>query len=314
MTNRTIRIGTRASLLARWQADHVQRLLQEAYPDVRWEQVLISTTGDRDKTAPLAGLGGVGVFTKEIEDALREGRVDMAVHSLKDLPSAQPEGLRIGAVLPREDPRDALVAVGGMQLDELPEGARVATSSVRRRAQLLHVRPDLAVAPIRGNVPTRLRKLVAEELDAIVLARAGLVRLGRENSISEVLPASVMMPAPGQGAIAVEIRSGDDVAEIVHMLHDEPTAQCVTAERALMRALGTGCNMPLGALATRRNGELHLSAVVASQDGRTLMRREAVGLPEAAEALGELMARELVEAGARAVLNALDDGENTDDA
>ena len=219
MAGRLIRIGTRASQLARWQADHVQSLLAAAYPEAGLEQVLISTIGDRETGVPLASFGGVGVFTKEIEAALLDGRIDVAVHSLKDLPTAQPDGLALGAILEREDPRDAFVARGVKRLDDLPTGARVATSSVRRRAQLLHRRPDLEIVSIRGNVPTRLRKLDGEELDAVILATAGLKRLGLDGAITEKLSPETMLPAPGQGAVAVELRAdGDD--ELARMVAD----------------------------------------------------------------------------------------------
>jgi len=305
MANRTIRIATRGSRLARWQADLVERLLRERYPGNAIEQVIIRTTGDQDQRAPLGSFGGVGVFTREIETALLAGAADLAVHSLKDLPSAQPTGLVIGAVLPREDPRDALVARTARSFAALPHGARVATSSVRRRAQLLHARPDLAVVGIRGNVPTRVRKLAEENLDGVILARAGLVRLGLADVIAEVLSPELMLPAPGQGAIAVEIRDGDEeIAAMVRSFHDEVTGRCVAAERAVMRAFGGGCHVPLGALATAADGVLRIDAVVASPDGAVLVRRSAVGPPDRAESLGERLARELVDAGGRGIVDA----------
>jgi len=306
MTDRVIRIGTRGSRLARWQADAVHRLLAKSHPGRRFELVLVSTAGDRDTGRPLSSFGGVGVFVKEIENALLGGRIDLAVHSLKDLPSAQPDGLRIGAVLPREDPRDAFVARAVRALEGLPQGARVGTSSVRRRAQLLHLRPDVQVVPIRGNVPTRVRKLEEEKLDGVILARAGLVRLGMGDAITEALSPTIMLPAPGQGAIAVEIRAEDgEVAEMLRPLHDERTARCVAAERAVMRGVGGGCHAPVGALATVEDARLALEAVVASPDGRMLVRRSASGAADEADSLGLALARELLEHGGEDILHAL---------
>lgn len=302
MAGRLIRIGTRASQLARWQADHVQSLLAAAYPEAGLEQVLISTIGDRETRVPLASFGGVGVFTKEIEAALLDGRIDVAVHSLKDLPTVQPDGLSLGAILEREDPRDAFVARGVKRLDDLPTGARVATSSVRRRAQLLHRRPDLEIVSIRGNVPTRLRKLEEEELDAVILATAGLKRLGLDGAITEKLSPETMLPAPGQGAVAVELRAdGDDELALVvaDALHHAPTAAQVIAERAVMHEFGGGCHTPIGAFAEVNGGDLRLEAVVASPDGRRLERRAGSGIVDSAEDLGVTVARALIDAGGR---------------
>jgi hydroxymethylbilane synthase len=307
---KAIRIGTRSSLLALWQADTVQRLLTAAFPEQVFEQVHISTKGDRETGPPLASFGGVGVFVKEIETALAEDEIDIAVHSLKDVPSTQPDGLVIGAYLEREDPRDALVARTATSLNDLPIGARVATSSVRRRAQLIYARPDLTIEPIRGNVPTRLRKLEEEGLDATILAKAGLVRLGMAEHITEVLNADVMLPAPGQGAVAVELRSSDTeiLAMVQKALNHPPTAARVCAERSAMRTIGGGCHVPLGALAEFDGDTIKLDAMVASSDGGQVIRTTDSAPIADAEELGIRVANDLIERGARELIASLDEG------
>jgi hydroxymethylbilane synthase len=307
---KAIRIGTRSSLLALWQADTVQRLLTAAYPEQVFEQVHINTKGDRETGPPLASFGGVGVFVKEIETALAEDEIDIAVHSLKDVPSTQLGGLVIGAYLEREDPRDALVARTAASLNDLPIGARVATSSVRRRAQLIYARPDLTIKPIRGNVPTRLRKLEDEGLDATILAKAGLVRLGMAEHITEVLNADVMLPAPGQGAVAVELRSADTeiLAMVQEALNHPPTAARVCAERSAMRTIGGGCHVPLGALAEIEGNTIRLDAMVASSDGRQVIRTTDRAPVADAEELGIRVANDLIGRGARELIASLDEG------
>jgi hydroxymethylbilane synthase len=265
-----LRIGTRASALARWQAESVQAQL--AALGCAAALVLIRTSGDQDRQTPLRLLGGKGVFTKEIETALLEKRVDLAVHSMKDLPTTLPDGLVIGAIGRREDVRDALVARGGLTLDALPQGARVGTSSLRRQAQLRHRRPDLQMADVRGNVDTRLRKVDSGEYDAVLLAKAGLERLGMAGAISEVLAPEVCLPAAGQGAIGIEMRApaGDldrEIAIAIGQLNHGPTRLAVETERAVLAGLSGGCDVPLGVWAREEAGELLLDACVLSVDG-----------------------------------------------
>ncbi len=312
MSARVIRIGTRASQLARWQADLVQRLFESANAGRAAEQVLITTTGDRKTDAPLPSFGGVGVFTREIETALLGDSIDIAVHSLKDLPSARSDGTRIVAVLPREDPRDALVAAAATCWQDLPDGATVGTSSVRRGAQLLHLRSDLRLVPIRGNVPTRLQRLDEGLADAIMLASAGLTRLGLADRITQALSTAEMMPAPGQGAIAVEARADDaDVAELLAPLNDDETASRVAAERALMAEFGGGCHLPLGALASISGGEMTVEAITAAPDGSELIERNVVGPPGRADELGRELARDLIAAGGHDLMGVAGDADQS---
>ncbi|MCI0343570.1 MAG: hydroxymethylbilane synthase, partial [Planctomycetales bacterium] len=245
-----VRIGTRGSALALVQAEGVRAALAAAHPRVRFVLRAIRTTGDAVTDVPLPKLGGAGVFVAEIRRALLAREVDLAVHSLKDLPTIPEEGLAVAAVLPREDPRDAAVTRGRVRLGELPPGARVGTGSPRRQSQLAAAYPRLSFADLRGNVPTRVKKVEDGELDAVVLAAAGLARLGRLEDAAEVLSPDVLLPAPGQGAVAVETRATDRaIRALVARLHDEATARATAAERALLRALGGGCHLPLGALA-----------------------------------------------------------------
>jgi len=264
---------------------------------------VIKTTGDKITDVPLAKVGSKGLFTKEIEEALLEGRVDLAVHSLKDLPTELPRGLTIAAIAEREDPRDAVV---GARLGDLPGGARVGTSSLRRTAQLKALRPDLIIEPLRGNLDTRLRKLEEGRYDAIVAACAGLKRLGWEQRIAEVLEPRVMCPAVGQGALAVETREDGGSAWSVCRRLDDPAARAaVTAERAVLRALGGGCQVPLGACGRVADGILHLEAVVAAPDGSRLIRLEESGPAAEAERIGMRVGRRLLEAGADHILEAV---------
>jgi hydroxymethylbilane synthase len=305
----TLRLGTRRSVLAttqsRWVADRL------AFPT---ELVTVTTEGDVS-TAPLAALGGTGVFVTALRGALLEGRVDLAVHSLKDLPTTPEPGVVVAAIPRREDPRDVLVARDGLTLSGLPSGARVGTGSPRRAALLRAVRPDLDVVDVRGNVDTRLRFVADGALDAVVLALAGLARLGRAAEATEVLGPPVMLPAPGQGALAVECREDDTaLVGLLAQLDDPATRAAVTAERRLLRTLEAGCAAPLGALGVldeRRidgarlagaTGELSLEAVVASLDGRRVLRARAFGTAGDAEALGERVARQLLEDGAAALV------------
>lgn len=292
-----VRIGTRGSRLAVAQARWVVTRLRDAGTDA--EVRIIHTTGDRARKVPLATLGGSagikGVFTKEIEDALLAGEIDLAVHSLKDLPTELPGGLSLGCVPQRADPRDVLL---GGTLASLPEGAVVGTGSRRRTEQLGHLRPDVSVADIRGNVDTRIRKLRSGGYDAIVLAAAGLERLGRLHEVAEYLPVDVMVPAAGQGALGIEVRTGDPaVLEVLSPLHDARAAAEVRAERALLRALGGGCEVPVGAHAALRDGRLTLVAAAAGSDGG-MVRVSGSASPGAASVLGDRVAGRLRLAGA----------------
>lgn len=277
----TLIVGTRGSMLALWQARHVAARLAEALPGVTLSLEVIRTRGDAVLDAPLSRIGGKGLFTREIEEALLDGRIDLAVHSIKDLPTELPEGLEVGAIPAREEPWDALVSRDGGSLDALPPGARVGTSSLRRRALILAARPDLRVVELRGNVDTRLAKVAAGEVDAAVLALAGLRRLGREGEVTQVLDGEAMVPAVGQGALGIEVRSGDPrVAAAVAALHHAATARAVNAERAVLAALDGGCQVPMGAHARdTAGGRIELRAFVALPDGSEAIRVRAEGAP-----------------------------------
>jgi hydroxymethylbilane synthase len=293
-----IRIGTRGSALALWQANHVKERLAALGHDA--DLRVIVTTGDRVLDRRLEDVGGKGAFLKEIEEALLAREVDLAVHSLKDVPTGLPEGLELCAVLERADPRDALLS-NGARLKDLRKGALVGTTSLRRRAQLGALRPDLVVLDLRGNVETRIRRLREGRFDAILLAMAGLARLGHLPVAAEALDPLAFVPAPGQGAIALESRRGDEaVLSAVAPLDHTPTARAVTAERAFLEALGGGCNVPLGAHAWTAGDGLELVGFVAAADGSCLLRGDARG-PEPA-ALGRALARDLLERGAAPLL------------
>ena len=296
---RILRIGTRGSLLAKWQAESIRKRLFAA-TGVEAEIVIIKTAGDRMQQAPLTQIGGKGIFIKELEQALLEESIDLAVHSVKDVPTDTPSRLMFPAVCRRDDVRDCLV---GSTLANLRQGARVGTSSLRRQAQLLHIRPDLDIRDLRGNVDTRLRKVESGEYEAILLAKAGLDRLGVSQRISEVLSPEVCMPAVGQGAIAVECRLKDaETADILAPLDDAETRTAIIAERALLAALQGGCQVPLGAWARIERGELVLEACVCSVDGAQYVKQRATAPPDQAAALGKHMARLLMEAGAQSIL------------
>ena len=291
-------IGSRGSQLALWQARWIQARLKDLGEESRIE--IIRTTGDRITDVPLAKVGTKGLFTKEIEEALLRGDIDVAVHSMKDMPTEVPGGLTIAAIPEREDPRDAIV---GIPLAELRDGASVGTSSLRRSAQLRALRPDLVVESIRGNVDTRLRKLEDLQFDAIVLAAAGLRRLGLEARIAEVLEPEVMCPAVGQGALAVETRDDGGIAhQICRRLDHAETRAAVTAERALLATLGGGCQVPIGAYARIAEGALHVDAVVVSPEGDAIVRRGSSGPPSNAESIGRALGEELLAMGGREIL------------
>jgi hydroxymethylbilane synthase len=304
-----LRVGTRGSRLALWQADHVAGRLSALHPGLEVERVVVRTTGDRVVDTPLSQVGDKGLFTRELEEALRHGTIDVAVHSLKDLPTELPEGLLLVAVLAREDPRDALVGPVSGGLDRLAPGARVGTSSLRRRAQLLARRPDLRVVDLRGNVPTRLEKLASGACDAAVLALAGLRRLGLESHVAAVLEPGELLGAPGQGAVAVEGREDDPrVARLLAPLDDVPARLATSAERALLARLEGGCLVPVGALARTDGGVLRLRGLVAALDGSRVIAGDddapAAGEAEAC-ALGARLAERLLGDGAAEILRAV---------
>lgn len=281
MSGVTVRVGTRGSRLALIQTELTLALLREARPDVRFEVVTVTTQGDANQTAPLAGMG-LGVFVKEIERRLETGEIDMAVHSLKDMPTVLPPGMALGAVLERADPRDALVSHLGTTLDEFPAGAKIGTSSPRRQAQIAERRSDLDIVPIRGNVDTRLRKAAGEECDGTVIAVAGLDRMGMSEVITEYLSPEDFVPPPGQGAMAVEIRADDQrTAELVASADHAPTSAAVRAERSFLEALGGGCQVPIGAYAEFDGPDsLRLTVFMATLDGSTTYRVAVTGTPE----------------------------------
>jgi hydroxymethylbilane synthase len=302
---RHLRIGTRGSLLAKWQAEFVRKQLFQV-AGVEGEIVIIKTSGDKLLQAPLTQIGGKGIFIKELEDALLDESIDIAVHSVKDIPTETPPQLSFPAVCRREDVRDCLVSGNGATLANLRHGARVGTGSLRRQAQLRHIRPDLDVRDLRGNVDTRLRKVESGEYDAVMLAKAGLDRLGCSHRISEALSPDVCMPAVGQGAIGVECRATDtEAAEVLEKLDDAETRTAIVAERALLSALQGGCQVPLGAWARIERRELVLEACVCSVDGAQYVKQRATAPPDQARALGEHMARLLIDAGAQSILEAV---------
>lgn len=299
---RALRIGSRGSVLARWQAEAVRDRLAQM-TGVPGEIVFIKTSGDRFAQAQINQIGLKGVFIKELEDALLEGRADLAVHSMKDVPTKIPAGLAFPAICQREDVRDCLVAASGTTLAELPAGARVGTSSLRRQAQLRHHRPDLDLRDLRGNVDTRLRKLERGDYDAIVLAKAGLDRLGWSDKITEVLPPEISLPAVGQGALGIEARADDDeVLKQLRRLDHAETRAAVAAERALLAKLEGGCQVPMGVWARVEHNELVLEACVLSVDGADCIRQRAAGSPLQAQTLGRELARSLLAAGADRIL------------
>ena len=301
--SRRVRIGTRGSQLALRQAEEIAAGLRRAWPRIEVELVPIRTSGDRLATAHLAEVGGKGLFVQEIDEALREGRVDLAVHSLKDLPGERPRDLVLAAFPRREDPRDVLVAATPTTMDALPTGARVGTSSLRRSVQLLARRPDVAAMPIRGNVDTRLRKLRQGEYDALVLAAAGLRRLGLLDATATLLEPDEMLPAVGQGTLGVETRADDgEILALAEPLTDGETRTATLAERAFLEAVGGTCTTPLAAYARRAGNRLRLDAFVATPDGARVMRDGEVGDPEAPEALGRRLAARLLAAGAEAII------------
>jgi hydroxymethylbilane synthase len=306
-----LRIGTRASALALWQANWVKAELERKWPGIPVELVPIKTTGDKILNVPLAEVGGKGLFTKEIDDALLAGKVDAAVHSMKDIPFQLPAGIEFGAIPEREDPRDALIS-NGRKLDDLPPVARIGTSSLRRQVQLRHRMPSVRIAMLRGNVDTRLRKLAAGEFDAIVLALAGLKRLGHESVVTQVLDEAFMLPAVGQGALGIACRAGDKKI-LTHLgaLNHEPTRLAVTAERGLLAALEGSCKVPVAGHARIVDGQIVLKGLVANLSGTTVITGEIAGDTAKARDLGMSLGKDLLDRGGREILAEIAGGAGT---
>lgn len=301
--NNKLNIGTRGSQLALWQANWVKEQLIRRHPNLDVEIHTIKTTGDKILDVPLAKVGGKGLFVKEIEEALLDGSVDLAVHSMKDVPTELPEGLGIVAVSEREDPRDAVLSGSGTPILELPKGSKIGTSSLRRQAQLFAVRPDFVIEPLRGNINTRLRKLKEGMYDAIILAMAGVSRLGWENEVTEVIDPEVMLPAIGQGALGIEARLDDQTTlDRIAFLNDDVTSSCVTAERGFLHRLEGGCQVPIAAYAVREGDEVVLTGLVASVDGKQIVRDTDRGPAAEAAELGSSLAERILEAGGREIL------------
>lgn len=296
-------IGSRGSELALWQTHHAKATLEKHFPGINLEIKIIKTTGDKLLDVALAKIGDKGLFTKQIETALLNNEIDLAVHSLKDLQTVQPEGLCIGAVSKRETPNDVLISKKHRSIDELPKNAKVATGSLRRRSQLLSYRSDLEIFEIRGNVPTRLQKFAESDLDAMILAYAGVHRLELDEHIAQIIPFEIMLPAVGQGAMAIEMREKDtELGEVLSVFDDAETRDCITAERAFLRTLEGGCQVPIGANASIQNDEIHLEGFVGSLNGKINWREKISGAREKAKDLGENLAQSLIAKGANEVL------------
>ena len=306
-------IGTRGSKLALWQSEYIRGLVEEI-TGLPVELKIIKTTGDKILDVPLAKVGGKGLFTKEIEVELEAGTVDLAVHSMKDVPTELPEGLAICAMPPRVDPRDAIVSGAGYNLETLPDGARLGTSSLRRRSQVMALRPDLEIVDVRGNLDTRMRKAETGELDAVILASAGITRLGWEDRITYYIEPEQMISAVGQGAIGIEIRENDEfMQDVCAKIADADTVCCVTAERVVMRRLEGGCQVPIGAFARIEGDKLVMDGFVGSVDGKTAIRHRAEGNVSDPVALGEAMVAALLEAGADEILAEIRSAADVDD-
>lgn len=299
-------IGTRQSLLALWQSNHIAALLREKYPECEVVLKKIVTKGDRILDVPLAQIGGKGLFTKEIETELADGTIDLAVHSLKDMPTVLPEGLCLTAITERANVGDAFVSNKYASFEELPLGAIIGTSSLRRKAQLLAARPDLQIMDLRGNVDTRLRKLDEGLYDAIILAAAGLERLGHGDRITALIPPDVCLPAVGQGALAIEARTADDkVRSMLEFLNDLPTKQSTDAERAFLGLLEGGCQVPIGVHADVAGEQIKIEAIIAALDGSTVLRDTITGKAEDAVALGQQLGKKMLAAGGQEILAAI---------
>jgi hydroxymethylbilane synthase len=298
-----VRLATRGSPLALWQANWVKSELERLHAGCRVDLITIKTSGDKITDVPLAKVGGKGLFVKEIEESLLAGRADLAVHSMKDVPVEIPRGLHIAVTTKREDPRDALISAAGLPFAKLPQGAKIGTSSLRRGTQLRHKRPDLIVVPLRGNLDTRLRKLKSERLDAVIVAAAGLRRMGWEGQVTEYLPTDVSLPAIGQGALGLECRIDDNrIHRLIEPLNDPDTAVCVQAERAFLTRLEGGCQVPIAGHAELVGKELRLRGLVANLDGTTVVADEARGPIAQAAELGKGLAERLLDRGAGKIL------------
>ena len=298
-----VTIGSRGSPLALWQANWVKDLLLGHHSDLAVDIKIIKTSGDRIQDVPLAKIGGKGLFVKEIEEGLLKREVDFAVHSMKDMPIIFPVNLCIACVTKRENPFDALISRNNIKLDDLPKGAKIGTGSLRRMSQLLYYRPDLNLVPLRGNLETRLKKLETEGLDAIILAAAGLIRLGWNDRITEIISPEILLPAMGQGSVGIETRKNDvDNQILLADMDDEQTHYALDAERALVSQLEGGCNVPIGSFATLNGDQITLRGLVASLDGKTMYKKELTDLKTNAVALGRRMGDELIEMGADRIM------------
>jgi len=306
LTEKIIRIATRRSPLALWQAEHVAERLERTFPGCRTELVKMTTQGDKILDAPLAKIGGKGLFVKELEQGMLEGLADIAVHSMKDVPVEFPDGLHLAAILTREDPRDAFVSKRYSTLQDLPANARIGTSSLRRQCQIKELYPNAEILSLRGNVNTRLSKLDAGEYDAVILASAGLKRLGMTERITQCLETGVSLPACGQGAIGIECRSDDtEINAMLSALHDGETGLCVTAERAMNARLNGGCQVPIAGFAQVQDEQLFMRGLVGSPDGSVIYRAERKGGLDSAETIGRMVAEDLLAQGADKILQAL---------
>ncbi|MBT5472399.1 MAG: hydroxymethylbilane synthase [Nitrospina sp.] len=303
MEIRKVTIGSRGSPLALWQANWVKDLLRSHHSDLEVDIQIIKTSGDKIQDIPLAKIGGKGLFVKEIEEGLLKKEVDFAVHSMKDMPIEFPINLCIACVTKRENPFDALISRNDIKLNDLPKGAKIGTGSLRRMSQLLHYRPDLNLVPLRGNLETRLKKLETEGLDAIILAAAGLIRLGWDDRITEIISPEVLLPAMGQGAVGIETRKNDvDNQILLADMDDEETHYALDAERALVSELEGGCNVPIGSYATINGDQITLTGLVASLDGKTMYKKELSDLKTNAIALGRKVGGELIDMGADRIM------------
>ncbi len=310
--NKKVIIGTRGSRLALWQAEWVKSELQRLYPDLKVELNKIKTTGDKILDVPLAKVGGKGLFVKEIEEALLRQEADIAVHSMKDVPTEFPAGLHLAVICKREDPRDAFISQTQdpefkiQKFKDLPEGAVIGTSSLRRSCQLLNIRPDLRIAQLRGNLDTRLKKLDEGQFDAIILAAAGVKRLGWHERITEVLPPGISLPAIGQGAVGIECRAGDDfINTLIMPLNHLETSVCVRAERAFLKRLEGGCQVPVGAYARLIDGKVVMEGLVGSISGERIIREQMEGDQDTVEAIGIRLAENLLSRGAKEILDSV---------
>lgn len=307
MKRKKLVIGTRSSKLALWQANYIAECIRTEYPEIEVILLHIMTTGDKILDVPLAKIGGKGLFTKEIESAMLNGEIDLAVHSLKDMPTQLPPGLLLAAITDRVDPGDALISPKYGTIDNLPQGAKVGTSSLRRKAQLLKYRPDLKISDLRGNLDTRLKKMETEGLDAIILAVAGLKRLGWQDLITQVLPNDICLPAVGQGALAIEARTNDlEIRTMLEFLNHQETRWAVEAERAYLAEVEGGCQIPIGVYGYIEQDLLVLEAAILSVDGKRQIRQTISGQPSKGMQLGRMLAQDMLDKGGREILKELD--------